>query len=655
MDIHDLSIHKALAPQKSLDELNHENEKDLQQLAYIWLLDFHASSMDEPPLSCKYCNLTLPSNNDLDVHLSGTHEQQTTVPFICVREPECGCENCCNTQAYRDHSNVHLHDTHDSLQVDPLFTCDLCGLSFTITDDLNDHVQRRHMIQSHETSSLASNTLLNSNNIPARLLEEQVDLSLSLKIFQETTSAQLSEIRETQQVLKATLNQIILDSNTCRSSISICLENLQVSVNNLANKITPPVSTKDAPESLATPPNDPIITTSVPYMDPSCSSLPSNSSSFSSSANQASPETFPSLENPVRTSNSNTKLQPSRTATPPTRPGLSSPAGPSSTLTRGRLPTSQREKVLFITDSIGRNSNIRHLEEATNTLIYVEKAYGAQYKVNALFPHQNFCQVAPNVALKRDYKYAVFQGASIDITNLDTTNHTTANEAFWHQEVLISSQNMISAAEALISANPNIETVHILDRIPRFDPASLDPSSLKQALSDYGNRALREEVMKSPLKDRIVIQSHSLPGHCLEEVYGSPLISGYDGVHMYGPNGRDLYTHSVCNIFQRIFNKHARSSHNHKLPTTMTNTSHLHPIPITKNNTVPSYRSKPAPLPGSSSGYSQADYPATSNPRPQKLDHIVIEIEPENNQNDENLHLSYSIPTSNYFSILGNY
>ena len=33
--------------------------------------------------------------------------------------------------------------------------------------------------------------------------------------------------------------------------------------------------------------------------------------------------------------------------------------------------------------------DVRHLEEATNTLIYTERAYGASYKPDAFKPHSN--------------------------------------------------------------------------------------------------------------------------------------------------------------------------------------------------------------------------------------------------------------------------
>ena len=126
---------------------------------------------------------------------------------------------------------------------------------------------------------------------------------------------------------------------------------------------------------------------------------------------------------------------------------------------------------------------MRHLEEATNTLIYKEAAYGAGYKANAFKPNQNFIQASMNLPTKRDYSYAVLQGSSIDVSNLDTN----ANIEFLKQEVFIASQNMISAARNIVLTNPRIQKVLILDRPPRFDPLATDSANLKPKLSEYAN------------------------------------------------------------------------------------------------------------------------------------------------------------------------
>ena len=57
-----------------------------------------------------------------------------------------------------------------------------------------------------------------------------------------------------------------------------------------------------------------------------------------------------------RTRHTPPSLRPSRPPTPPASPPSSS---------KPRLPTSKREKVLFISDSIGTKADRRHLEEST--------------------------------------------------------------------------------------------------------------------------------------------------------------------------------------------------------------------------------------------------------------------------------------------------
>jgi hypothetical protein len=57
---------------------------------------------------------------------------------------------------------------------------------------------------------------------------------------------------------------------------------------------------------------------------------------------------------------------------------------------------------LFIPESIGSSADSRHLEKGTNTIIYTEKAFGAEYKVDAYRPNDNFIYVARNAPRKKE-------------------------------------------------------------------------------------------------------------------------------------------------------------------------------------------------------------------------------------------------------------
>ena len=294
------------------------------------------------------------------------------------------------------------------------------------------------------------------------------------------------------------------------------------------------------------------------------------------------------------------------------RPSRSSPLPSQKT---ARLQTSRRPKVLFITDSIGSNADIRHLEEATNTLIYSEKAFGAAYKADAYNPNRNFNYVAMNAPRNRNYKYLVMQGSTTDITNLNTED----NFEYLKQEVSIASKNMITAARNALKTYPGIEKVLILDRIPRFDKSEADPLHLKSTLSDFGNTVYREEIKRLQLENKVFIANHSLPKHFQLNLYGHPNQSDFDGVHLRGPDGSNHYTRSICNILQNFLKEFSRDPHNHVIP------SH--------KSSLPSARSPPTNV---------TDKPAS----------VVINIEPENSNAEQNI--SYSIPTYNSFSILGN-
>ena len=186
------------------------------------------------------------------------------------------------------------------------------------------------------------------------------------------------------------------------------------------------------------------------------------------------------------------------------------------------------------------------------------------------------------------------------------------------QEAAIASRNMVSAARTILMKNPNVRKVLILDRTPRFDTKSADPLHLKSKLSDYANRILREEREKIDVKAQVVIAPHSLPGQFQENLYGHPDSHLFDGIHLLGKDGRNHYTRSVCNILQNFLSDHTRELHNHNIPRI------------------------------------QQASPTLSRSKP---DHVVINIESENPPADVitcSGSYSYTIPTSNSFSVLGN-
>ena len=190
---------------------------------------------------------------------------------------------------------------------------------------------------------------------------------------------------------------------------------------------------------------------------------------------------------------------------------------------------------------------------------------------------------------------------------------------------------MISAARNIIPRNPAVEKVLILDRTPRFDPQSVDPSNLKPKLSEYGNLVLREEHNKSDVKDKIVICSHSLPDVFQQNLFGHPESNGFDGIHYAGVDGANHYTRSVCNILQKFINKDSRELHNHTIPRSV-------------------HSSQPTWTFSTTSKHSPAAPPPLAKP-PTKPDSVVVDIESPTVTEPQ---FFYSVPTYNPFTLLGN-
>ena len=223
-------------------------------------------------------------------------------------------------------------------------------------------------------------------------------------------------------------------------------------------------------------------------------------------------------------------------------------------------------------------------------------------------------------------------------------------------EVLVSSQNVVSAARTTLINHPNIDRVILLDRTPRFDLPCADPTGIKSYLSEYGNRVMRDQVENSDLKNKIVIGAHNLPRKLHQNIYGDPAVHGYDGVHLYGPDGKKLYTNSLCNILQSTITKNSRESHNHlplkAPPVESARSSYHHPSPPSGSSSPPTskdfYRTHFSPFRPSEGN------PATYT-KPAKPDTVVLDIDPPIFSSQvPSYSFSYTTPVNNFFETLGN-
>ena len=158
-------------------------------------------------------------------------------------------------------------------------------------------------------------------------------------------------------------------------------------------------------------------------------------------------------------------------------------------------------------------------------------------------------------------------------------------------------------------------------------------------LSEYGNKIFRVELEKCDLRNKISVCSHTLPRELSQRIYGHPARKGYDGIHLYGQDGSNFYTRSLCNILQSSMSKHSREAHNHVIPRATSSQS----------STVTRQAGSSSPMQSSSSSPRKCA-PVQPSWRVQESDSVIIEIEPPSHPDQ----LFYSVPVSNHFSVLGN-
>ena len=158
--------------------------------------------------------------------------------------------------------------------------------------------------------------------------------------------------------------------------------------------------------------------------------------------------------------------------------------------------------ICLVGDSIIHNVDTLEVERATRSIINRSKAYGSVSDNLSLYPHKNFTDVVPKELVKKykqtgmDFDLLVLQASSTDITNLDTSKIKEEDKVHLQERVLASSKNMFNVAMNAVN-NTDVSKVIILERIPRFDTANDDPSTLKSELSELSNDHLHQLLFQS--------------------------------------------------------------------------------------------------------------------------------------------------------------
>ena len=95
---------------------------------------------------------------------------------------------------------------------------------------------------------------------------------------------------------------------------------------------------------------------------------------------------------------------------------------------------------------------------------------------------------------------------------------------------------------------PLLEKVLIHERLPRADSLA--------DLSEYSNFALKSLVEKSELKNRISVVPmtalHFTTEDKMEDIFGSPTSQSFDGIHLNGRLGYQLYNDCLISAIKTV-------------------------------------------------------------------------------------------------------
>jgi hypothetical protein len=152
---------------------------------------------------------------------------------------------------------------------------------------------------------------------------------------------------------------------------------------------------------------------------------------------------------------------------------------------------------------------------------------------NSYYPENNLKDKIPELLRSREHSLLIFGAPGNDISNIGSMESQSER----YRLAVKSSENCITIAEEALRMFPMLEQVIIHERLPRADSLS--------DLSEYANFALSSLVKKSELHNRISVVPmtalHFTTDDKMEDIFGSPTSQSFDGIHLKGRLGYQLY------------------------------------------------------------------------------------------------------------------
>ena len=223
----------------------------------------------------------------------------------------------------------------------------------------------------------------------------------------------------------------------------------------------------------------------------------------------------------------------------PAQPLPSTSSLPSTQNTAQDDPSTQKRKGLFFTSSIALDTDVQRFKDELNCDI-------KKIPTNSIENHPESkdsdaylqCMVNKHIQGKSDYNFVIIATGTEDITYLDTVNEEVTT---LYKKVEEQSKLLCEVAEGII-AECGVD-VFVVDRPPRYDPVSSDPTGMMYKLSKYANSVLATTICATPRL--FLVEQASLArtsGRARADMFQS------DGIHL---TAKGLYHHNT-NIMEAI-------------------------------------------------------------------------------------------------------
>ena len=219
----------------------------------------------------------------------------------------------------------------------------------------------------------------------------------------------------------------------------------------------------------------------------------------------------------------------------------------------------KKPKLLCVGDSIAHNAEIPHIEKVTKSRIRTEKSYSSINDKSARYPNQNFSKVThealTNTQKDDEFSHLILSAPTVDISNMDMAKLTSKdNIEVFKKKVVRSCENMFTVAHEALKKHPELKYVVLMEHVPRYDLAAIDPTGSKSKLAKLANSTFEQLWNGSAMKDNIIIGKHDLECSMdrMNAWYKDDRSGRNDGVHLYGGEGRTAFTKSMLEALQSV-------------------------------------------------------------------------------------------------------